>query len=34
MIPALAIVGKSGSGKTVIIEKLIAELKARGYRVA
>jgi len=34
MIPALAIVGKSGSGKTGIIEKLIAELKARGYRVA
>ncbi|MBN1376227.1 MAG: molybdopterin-guanine dinucleotide biosynthesis protein B [Dehalococcoidia bacterium] len=34
MIPALAIVGKSGSGKTTVIEKLIAELKARGYRVA
>lgn len=34
MIPALTIVGKSGSGKTGVIEKLIAELKARGYRVA
>lgn len=34
MVPALAIVGKSGAGKTGIIEKLIAEFKARGYRVA
>jgi molybdopterin-guanine dinucleotide biosynthesis protein B len=34
MIPALAIVGKSGSGKTGIIEKLITEFKSRGYRVA
>jgi len=33
MVPIIAIVGKSGSGKTVIIEKLIAEFKARGYRV-
>ena len=33
MIPLIAIVGKSGSGKTVIMEKLIAEFKARGYRV-
>ena len=32
--PVIAIVGKSGSGKTVLIEKLIAELKSRGYRVA
>ena len=34
MVPALAIVGKSGSGKTGVIEKLITEFKARGYRVA
>jgi len=34
MVPVIAIVGKSGSGKTVIMEKLIAEFKARGYRVA
>jgi molybdopterin-guanine dinucleotide biosynthesis protein B len=30
----VAIVGKSNSGKTSLIEKLIPELKARGYRVA
>jgi molybdopterin-guanine dinucleotide biosynthesis protein B len=34
MVPVIAIVGKSGAGKTVIMEKLIAEFKARGYRVA
>jgi molybdopterin-guanine dinucleotide biosynthesis protein MobB len=34
MIPALNIVGKSGAGKTGIIENLITEFKARGYRVA
>jgi len=34
MVPALAIVGKSGVGKTGVMEKLIAEFKARGYRVA
>ena len=34
MVPVIAIVGKSGVGKTVIMEKLIAEFKARGYRVA
>ncbi len=34
MLPVVAIVGKSGSGKTVIMEKLIAELKSRGYAVA
>lgn len=33
MVPVIAIVGKSGSGKTVILEKLIAEFKSRGYRV-
>ncbi len=33
MPPVVAIVGKSGAGKTVIMEKLITEFKARGYRV-
>jgi molybdopterin-guanine dinucleotide biosynthesis protein MobB len=30
----VSIVGKSKSGKTTLIEKLIPELKSRGYRVA
>lgn len=34
MIPVISIVGKSNSGKTTLIEKLLPELKARGYRVA
>lgn len=34
MIPVISIVGKSGAGKTRLLEKLIRELKARGYRVA
>ncbi len=29
----ISIVGKSESGKTTLIEKLIAELKSRGYRI-
>lgn len=33
-IPIVSIVGKSNSGKTTLIEKLIAELVRRGYRVA
>ena len=33
MIPIVTIVGKSGSGKTTFIEKLIPELIRRGYRV-
>jgi molybdopterin-guanine dinucleotide biosynthesis protein B len=34
-MPAIiAFVGRSNSGKTTLIEKLIRELKARGYRVA
>ena len=33
-IPILSVVGKSGSGKTSLLEKLIAELKRRNYRVA
>jgi molybdopterin-guanine dinucleotide biosynthesis adapter protein len=31
--PVLSIVGKSESGKTTLIERLIPELKRRGYRV-
>jgi len=34
MPPIVSIVGKSKSGKTTLIEKLIAELKSRGHRVA
>jgi molybdopterin-guanine dinucleotide biosynthesis protein MobB len=34
MIPIVSIVGTSNSGKTTLIEKLIAELAIRGYRVA
>jgi molybdopterin-guanine dinucleotide biosynthesis protein MobB len=34
MPPIISIVGESKSGKTTLIEKLIAELKSRGYRVA
>jgi len=34
MIPIISIVGKSDSGKTTLIEKLVPELSQRGYRVA
>lgn len=33
MTPVISIVAKSGTGKTTLLEKLIAELKRRGYRV-
>ena len=33
-IPIISIIGKSKSGKTTLLEKLITELKRRGYRVA
>jgi molybdopterin-guanine dinucleotide biosynthesis protein MobB len=33
-IPAVSIVGYSGSGKTTLLERLIRELKRRGYRLA
>ncbi len=33
MPPILSIIGKSGSGKTTLLEKLIPELKRRGYRI-
>ena len=34
MPPIVSIVGRSKSGKTTLIEKLIVELKSRGYHVA
>jgi len=34
MIPIVSVVGKSDTGKTTLIEKLIPELTRRGYRVA
>jgi len=34
MIPIISIVGKSDSGKTTFIEKLLPELTHRGYRIA
>jgi len=34
MPPIVSVIGKSKSGKTTLIEKLIQELKSRGYRVA
>lgn len=34
MIPIVSIVGTSCSGKTTLIEKLVAELTRRGFRVA
>lgn len=33
MPPILSVVGQSKSGKTTLIEKLILELKSRGYRI-
>lgn len=33
-VPIISIVGKSKTGKTTLLEKLIRELKSRGYRVA
>ena len=33
MPPVISIVGKSKSGKTTLIEKLIPELKKRGYKI-
>ncbi len=34
MIPIVSIVGKSDSGKTTLIEKLVPELAGRGYKIA
>jgi molybdopterin-guanine dinucleotide biosynthesis protein MobB len=33
-LPVVSIVGYSGSGKTTLLEKVIRELKRRGYRLA
>lgn len=33
-VPVVPIVGRSNVGKTTLLERLIAELKRRGYRVA
>lgn len=34
VIPTISIVGRSDVGKTTLIEKLIPEIKRRGYSVA
>jgi molybdopterin-guanine dinucleotide biosynthesis protein B len=34
MIPVISIVGRSNTGKTTLLEKVVKELKRRGYRVA
>lgn len=34
MIPILSIIGRSNSGKTTFIERLIPELSKKGYRIA
>lgn len=34
MIPIVSIVGRSGVGKTTLLERLLPELKRRGYRLA
>lgn len=34
MIPVISVVGRSNCGKTTYLEKLISELKKRGYKVA
>jgi molybdopterin-guanine dinucleotide biosynthesis protein B len=33
-IPLITVIGRSGAGKTTLLEKLIPELKRRGYNVA
>ncbi|TWH49482.1 molybdopterin-guanine dinucleotide biosynthesis protein B [Sporomusa sp. KB1] len=34
MIPIISVVGRSNSGKTTYLEKLVTECKRRGYKVA
>ncbi len=34
MPPVICVVGHSNSGKTTLVEKLLIELKSRGYRIA
>ena len=33
MIPVISFVGRSGAGKTTYLEKLISEMKRRGFRI-
>ncbi len=33
MIPIISIVGKSNSGKTTLLEKMVKQLTSRGYRI-
>ena len=33
MVPVISFVGRSGAGKTTYLEKLVAEMKRRGFRV-
>ena len=33
-IPLITIIGRSGCGKTTLLEKLVTELKKRGYKLA
>jgi molybdopterin-guanine dinucleotide biosynthesis protein B len=33
-IPIVTLVGKSGCGKTILLEKLVTEMKSRNYRLA
>ncbi len=34
MVPIISIVGRSAAGKTNLLEKLVPELRSRGYRIA
>jgi molybdopterin-guanine dinucleotide biosynthesis protein B len=34
LVPIISVVGKSKVGKTTLLEKLLPEIKKRGYRVA
>jgi len=34
MVPVISFVGRSNVGKTTVLEKVVGELKSRGYRVA
>jgi molybdopterin-guanine dinucleotide biosynthesis protein B len=34
MIPVITIVGRAKSGKTTLVEKLVAEFRGRGFRIA
>jgi molybdopterin-guanine dinucleotide biosynthesis protein B len=33
-VRVISVAGRSGAGRTTLLEKLISELKRRGYRVA